>query len=188
MAKVVLNGLHPGSGYDPRQNTSDALVAVYLSRNFGTQDAELLLEASPDNSGSINCEISDEYIGEKITIVLCDLKFKYQNIEKVVDELGVYYTFNLEKDFCYNGSGVNQEELKKINTSEMHSKAQDSIREHIRSSKYNNNYIKYGSTILAFGAPFVGLAVAALPGVIVGLVVSAMLYFLTPYIVGDKKW
>ena len=187
MPKIVLNGFHPGSGGDPRTNTTDALVAVFLSRKYKTNDAELLFEASPDEQGTICQEISDEYIGEKITIVLCDLKFEFQNIEKLVDELGVYYTFNLNKNYCYNGSGVNRDELKKINTHDMHSNAQDSIRDHIRNAKYNNKTVKYGSTILAFGAPLVGLSVAALPGVIIGIIVSAILYFFTPYITGDKK-
>lgn len=188
MPKIVLNGFHPGSGGDPRKNTTNALIAVYLSRKYNTQDAELLFEASPDSSGTICQEISDAYIGEKITIVLCDLKFEFQNIEKTVDELGVYYTFNLNKDFCYNGSGVDRQELEKINTSKMNNDAQDSIQEHVRNAKYKNKFVKYGSNILAFGAPLIGLSVAAIPGVIVGLVVSAILYFLTPYIVGDKKW
>lgn len=188
MPKIVLNGLSPGTGGNPRENNVDALVAIYLSRKYNTNDAALIFEAAPDEAGTISREISDEYIGEKITIVLCDLKFGYQNVEKVVDELGVYYTFSLNKDYVYNGRGVSRAELDTINTDEMHSNAQDSIKEHIRNAKYNNKTIKYGSTALAFGAPLVGLAVAAVPGVIIGLIVSAVLYFFTPYITGDKKW
>lgn len=187
MPKIVLNGLHPGSGGDPRINTSDALVAVYLSRTFNTQDVELLFEAAPDESGTINKEIPDKFIGEIITIVLCDSRFKHKNVEKLVDELGVYYTFNLNKEDIYNCRGVDRDELDKINTEEMNNTAQDLMSEHIRNAKYDNKIIRYVSIIVAFSAPFVGLAVAAVPGVIVGLIVSAILYFFTPYITGDKK-
>ncbi|MEM7564425.1 MAG: hypothetical protein AAF353_15455 [Pseudomonadota bacterium] len=188
MPRIVLNGLHPGSGKDPRINIKDALVAIYLSRKYNTPEAELLFEASPDSNGTIDREISDEYIGEKITIVLCDLKFEFINIEKMVDELGVYYTFNLKKDYCYNGREVERSELDSINTEEMNNSAQDSMREHIRNSKYDNKFIRYGSMLLAFGAPLVGLTVAALPGVFIGIAVSTLLYFYTPFITGAKKW
>lgn len=188
MPKIVLNGLSFGSGEGQRKNISKPLVAVYLSRKYNTEDAELLFEASPDSSGMITQEISDEFIGERITIVLCDLKFKPQNIEKLVDELGTYYTFNLEKDFCYNGSGVIRDELEKVNTHAMHSDGQDLMHDYVRSSKYHNKYIKYGSLLITFVAPFLGLVWGGVFGVIIGLGFSALLYFLTPYINGDKKW
>ena len=55
----------PGSGGDPRANTDDALVAVFLSKKWSTPHAELLFEAPPDSNGHIEKQIPKNLIGKK---------------------------------------------------------------------------------------------------------------------------
>jgi len=85
--KIIFNGL-----------TSDIKVSIFLSRYFNSKDAEKLLSEVPDDDGFVEGEIDNQFLGEKITVILGGHCFKRQKVEFILDSELIYNTFRIEKD------------------------------------------------------------------------------------------
>ena len=93
---VYINGLTPGS---PEEIGTD--IVIFDARLNCNDPKYQLLKGCSDQDGVFQGEIDSEFIGNEVRLCVMHLRFKYININLVVEYYGLFHSVKLELDRVY---------------------------------------------------------------------------------------
>ncbi|MDA2934950.1 hypothetical protein MYX82_11500 [Acidobacteria bacterium AH-259-D05] len=186
MPRVFINGLWPG--HDQPDSKGGMRVSLFLKDDFASKEATLLFESYSNGKKNVDGNIDDKYIGKEVIIIITEPGFQYKYPTLKLKRIGLFHTAPLEKDFVYRDEMVKTHpDFVSFDCTREYAEAQAEMHTVARAARYKNLSILVGFTIITFGAPFLGLTLAGVPGVVVGIIIAALLWWLSPYASGLKS-
>jgi len=167
--KVHINGLYP-----------ESKCRIYCNK-------DVLLEENADEHGCINTKLRiPKRLRNKPLRLTSGLPGFIESLSEdmKIDPLGVFHVANPVLDISYiNDQGEHQTPENLLNPSA--SAKQMAII--YRDARHKNPFFQKAQLIIVLGSPFLGLLFGGWLGVIIGLAISLISYFLSPYSDGIKK-
>ena len=179
---IFINGLIP-STRDVREGDIGG-NRIYMKIEQNGLDA-LENTSQVNELGIFEIKIPAKYQGASITLHIRHPWYKPADTKGTIQEYGFFHTAKLFHDFHdWKESGSPDPEWE---TESEYVKAQTIKNERVRTFRHKNIVAKSLHYIILIGAPFLGLAIAGLYGVIAGLVVSVCLELWSPYSSGLQR-
>ncbi len=187
MPRVYINGLFPGS---PQPDGRGGMrVAVYLKQRGPRSPNKPVFQHWSNGRRFVDGSIDDKHVGKEVRIAITEPGFKYRYPEFKLQRLGLFHTAPLEKDTVYaQGMANHVEAFRDFDCQAEYTAAQKEMHSVVRQARYRNCGSIVAYVLLSFGAPFLGLVVAGLVGVFVGLIITGIAWFLSPYAAGLRDW
>ncbi len=179
---IFINGLIPCTRDIIEEGIGGNRVYVKIEK----EGLDILEKMSQANEfGIIEIEIPAKYHGASIRVHIRHPWYKPADTNGIIQDYGFFHTAKIFHDFHdWKESGSPDPEWK---TESEYSTAQTIKNERVRTFRHKNIAAKSLHYIILIGAPFLGLAIAGLYGVLAGLVISICLEFWSPYSSGIRR-
>ena len=166
----------------PPINVLDTRVELFDEQTFNSDKAIKLYKGAPDEKGMVNCNIDEKYIENGIRLVT-----KSEMFEEIIETLkvptiGVFHTVSLTRDLeLYSVT-----DKLPIEIISWERDAQEQMKQDYRDAKYKNYISKTIYWLLIVGSPILGLFVAGIPGIVIGVLITIVTIALDKYASGHK--
>ena len=139
------------------------IVRAYDEATFGTSEAKLLWEGSPDKNGLVHFDLSRTLIGKQLQLTAIGGRSKYIGTKLPIGRLGVFHTVSLQVD---RALGHTEQDMNL--PANWFVASQNVIANCYREAKHKNYLLTAFFSVATIGSPFIGVYISGFPGVAAG--------------------